>query len=323
VIGSPAVAAAIDIGSNSIKMTVARPRPGGGLDELAWRSETVRLGAGLETEGRLRDDRMEAAVAVLREFAREARALGAVRLAAVATEATRAAANGHAFLARVARETGIEVRTIDGDEEAALTFRGLAAGTDVAGQVVVADIGGGSTELIVAADGAVRAARSIPLGSGRLTDRLVVADPPTAAEIAACRRAAAAAAAPLVDDLGVPTGAAVRLIVVGGTGEYLARLVPDEHRIVAAEIDKVVDGLRRLPASAVAERLAIPEARARVLPAGAAIVAALADLIRPGRIEVARSGIRAGLLLSLFEGRADASAQMGEAGATAGSEGVR
>ncbi|MDP9365942.1 MAG: hypothetical protein M3Q10_17275, partial [Chloroflexota bacterium] len=191
-IASQEAAAAIDIGSNSIKMTVARAGLDGGLDEFAWRSETVRLGAGLETEGRLRDDRIEAAVTVLQAFTAEARALGANRVVAVATEATRAAANGPAFLARLARETGIEVRVIDGDEEAGLTFRGLATSTDTTGQVVVADIGGGSTELIAATDGAVRAARSIPLGSGRLTDRLIVADPPTAAEIAACRQAAAA-----------------------------------------------------------------------------------------------------------------------------------
>ena len=94
--GSPAVAAAIDIGSNSVKMTVARPGPDGRLDETAWRSETVRLGADLETTGRLREDRIEATLDALGGFARDARALGAGRVVAVATEATRAAAKSHA-----------------------------------------------------------------------------------------------------------------------------------------------------------------------------------------------------------------------------------
>jgi exopolyphosphatase/guanosine-5'-triphosphate,3'-diphosphate pyrophosphatase len=293
-------AAAIDIGSNSIKMTIAQPTAGGGLDELAWVSETVRLGAGLDASGRLADDRIEAALAALDRFARQAHAHGATRVVAVATEATRAAANGAEFLERIGRETGIVVRVIDGDEEAALTFRGLAASTDVSGEVVVADIGGGSTELIAASGGVVRAARSLPLGSGRLTDRLLPTDPPTAAALAACRDAATAVVAPVRDELRLPLGSTLRLIVVGGTGEYLARLVPDERRITVAELENILEELQRVPSAALAAQLAIPEARARVLPAGAAIVAALGDLLRPGRIEVARSGIRAGLLLDLF-----------------------
>jgi exopolyphosphatase/guanosine-5'-triphosphate,3'-diphosphate pyrophosphatase len=293
--------AAIDIGSNSIKMTVARPHPHRGIEEIGWNAETVRLGAGLDATGRLADDRVEAALATLHRFAREARAMGAKRLVAVATEAARVAANGPAFLDRVGRETGIEVRVIDGDEEAALTFRGLAAATDVSGNLVVVDIGGASTELIVAHDRVFAAARSVPVGSGRLTDRLTPSDPPRPEELAACRSAAASLVAPVLAALAVPVGPAVRLVVVGGTGEYLARLVPDEHRIAPAAIDAVLDRFAAVTAAALAQRLSVAESRARVLPAGVAIVAALVDGVRPGRIEVARSGIRTGLLLAAFE----------------------
>lgn len=298
--GEDQVAAAIDIGSNSIKMTIARPAPDGGLDEFAWRSETVRLGAGLDATGRLADDRIEAAMAALGEFAEVARGFGAVRLVAVATEATRVAGNGPAFLQRVARETSIDVRAIGGDEEAALTFQGLAASVDLGGEMVVADIGGASTEVILAQDGAVRAARSIPLGSGRLTDRLVASDPPSTAELVACQDAAAAAIGGLDTVLELPAAGQSRLVVVGGTGEFLARLVPEGDSFRPSAIETMLDLLRRAPAAEVADRLGIPEARARVLPAGAAIVAALADRVRPVEIEVARSGIRAGLLLALF-----------------------
>jgi len=291
---------AIDIGSNSIKMTVARRQGKDGLQEIAWSSETVRLGAGLDATGRLADDRIEAALATLHRFVDEARQLGATRLVAVATEAARVAANGPAFLDRVRRETGIEVRVVDGDEEAALTFRGLAASTDVSGSVVVADIGGASTELLVAAAGLVRAARSAPVGSGRLADRLTPSDPPRREELAACRSAAAAIFAPMATALAVPTGPAVRLIVVGGTGEYLARLVPDEHRIAPVTIDAVLARLTATTAAVLATQLTIAEIRARVLPAGVAIVAALVDRVQPGTIEVARSGIRTGLLLAAF-----------------------
>ncbi len=292
------VLAAVDIGSNSIKMSVARPRPGGGLEELASASETVRLGAGLERTGRLADDRVEAALAALTRFAAQARARGAQRLLGVATEATRVAANGPAFLARAERDTGWTLRVISGAEEAALTFRGLAASTDVSGRVVIADIGGGSTELIVAEDGRVCSARSFPLGSGRLTDRLLPADPPSAADLSALLREATAEVAAAGD---VPIGPETRLITVGGTGEYLARLVGTERPLEVESIDDVLARLGRTPAAAIAAELGIAEARARVLPAGVTIVRALVERLAPGRVEAARSGIRAGVLLAAFD----------------------
>jgi exopolyphosphatase / guanosine-5'-triphosphate,3'-diphosphate pyrophosphatase len=287
------VVAAFDIGSNTIKMTVARPGEGPAPEVLAMRAETVRLGAGLEASGRLADDRIEAAIQTLGRFAGEARALGATSLIGVATEATRAAANGAAFLARVRADTGIDVRAIGGAEEADLTFRGLAATMDVGGRVVVADVGGGSTELIVARDGRVQWARSYRLGSGALTDRLVPTDPPTAAELAACRDTATET----LRDAALPDEPGTRLVVVGGTGEYLARLLPQAGPVDEAGIAAVLDRLKRAPAAAIAPILGIPEARARVLPAGIAIVQSLAHRLRPSEILVTQSGIRTGMLI--------------------------
>lgn len=292
------VVAAVDVGSNSIKLTVGWPDGVGGVEELATAAATVRLGTGVAETGRLADDRIAAALAALAGFAEVARAHGATRLVGVATEATRRAANGAAFLAHVRAETGWEIRAISGDEEAALTFRGLAATTDLGGRVVVADIGGGSTEVVAAEAGEVRSARSLPIGSGGLTERLVGSDPPTGGEIAACREAAAEA----LGSLPLPTGAETRLIVVGGTGEYLARLVPDERAVDAAALEAVLALLERRPVAELAATLAIPEARARVLPAGIAVVQALANRLQPGRVELARSGIRTGLLLDAFAG---------------------
>ena len=161
------MAAAIDIGSNSIKMTIGRANGEGGIDQLDWASEVVRLGHGLDRTGILDEERIEAAIETLTRFAAQARERGATRIVAVATEATRAAANGATFLDRVREETGIDVRVVDGQAEAALTFRGLAADTDLTGSVVVADIGGGSTELIAARDGRCRLpdrSRWVPAG---------------------------------------------------------------------------------------------------------------------------------------------------------------
>jgi hypothetical protein len=294
-------AAAIDIGSNSIKMTVGRPDGEGGIEQIAWASEVVRLGEGVAATGRLDEGRMDAALDALRRFVDQARELGVERVVAVATEATRAAANGEAFLEEVRRETGIEVRVIDGDEEAALTFRGLAATVDLSGPVLIADIGGGSTELIATVDGGMQGARSIGLGSGRLTERLVQADPPTEAELEACEDEAARIIAEGTRGLEPPAGAATRLVLVGGTGEYMARLLPADGAVDVAAVRRALGVMTRMTAAELAERIAVPEARARVLPAGVAIVAAITERVKPESIEISHSGVRAGLLLETFQ----------------------
>jgi len=292
------VVAAFDIGSNTIKMTVARGNGPMDLEEFLWRSETVRLGAGIDQTGRLADDRIEAAVDTITRFVVEARAHGATRLIGVATEATRVAANGQTFLDRVRTELGIELTTITGDQEAELTFRGLAATTALNGRVLVADIGGASTELIAAADERVEFSRSLPLGSGRLTDRHVAQDPPTHAELIACHDEAVRQLRSVEAEL----GARDRLIAVGGTGEYLMPLIPHEGAATQDDVTSVLRYFETISSEQLAHRLSIPIARARVLPAGVAIVRALADLTNPGAIEGAMSGIRTGLLLAAFAG---------------------
>ena len=294
------VVAAVDIGSNSIKLTVGRPGAEGRPEELRRSSRTVRLGRGVAETGRLAQDRVEEAVAVLSAFAAEARGLGASRLVGVATEATRAATNGPAFLDRVRRETGLEIGSITGDQEANLVFRGLAATADLSGPVVAADIGGGSTEVLVVEDGRLCFERSLRLGSGTLTDRHVATDPPTATEIAACLMDATAVLA----DPELPQPAGARLIVIGGTGRYLAQLVGSGRAFDRASTNAVLDDLARRPAAKVASRLAILPVRAQVLPAGVAIVRALIDRFAPVRVEAARSTVRVGLLMATFEAMA-------------------
>lgn len=297
------VAAAIDIGSNSIKMTVARPDGVGGIEQIDWASEVVRLGQGIDQTGLLDRERMDAAIAALTRFVAQARQHGATRLVAVATEATRSTENGPAFMQRVQQETGISVRVIDGLEEAALTFRGLAATTDISGRLVIADIGGASTELIVVNDGIMLGARSIPLGSGRITERFMLSDPPSLDELAASEAEADAVVQRAAKSLKLPRGEGARLVIVGGTGEFMAKLVPDEGAIAFKDVKNVLAKLGVLTAAELADIIEAPEARARVLPAGVAIVSAIANRVQPTRIEIARSGIRAGLLIEAFSGQ--------------------
>jgi exopolyphosphatase/guanosine-5'-triphosphate,3'-diphosphate pyrophosphatase len=287
------IIAAFDIGSNTIKMTVGECTGNGTIRELLSASDTVRLSAGLERAGNLRGDRIDAALATIARFASDARAAGATHLIGVGTEAIRVAENGPAFLERVQRDIGVDCRLITGAEEAALTFRGLAAELDMTGSPLIADIGGGSTELMIARDGVLLDSRSVSLGSGRLTDRLVTHDPPNEIEIDACR----IAARQTLDQDWHHEIAPDRLIAVGGTGEFLMRLVPHEPPARPHDIDQVLHRLTTLPATELARLIAIPEARARVLPAGVAIVAAIVDRAEPPIIAAARSGIRIGLLL--------------------------
>ena len=290
------VVAALDLGSNTLKMTVGQLDDAGRLVESGWASATVRLGTGVATTGRLADDRIAAALAALRQFATAARATGATSLIGVATEATRTAENGPAFLTRVRDEIGWEIQPISGQREAELTFQGLARSVDVSGSVVIADIGGGSTELIVARDRAVISASSRPLGSGALTDRFVRDDPPSRVEINACRQAADQALA----DADLPNDPGTRLIAVGGTGEYLGRLVDDPMRLRLTGIEEVLDGLTHVRSTDLAGRLTIPEARARVLPAGITVIAEIAARLHDPLVTVAPSGIRTGLLMDAF-----------------------
>jgi exopolyphosphatase/guanosine-5'-triphosphate,3'-diphosphate pyrophosphatase len=293
----PLVVGAVDIGSNSIKLTVGRRDSSGVAEILETAIDTVRLGSGLGATGRLADDRIDAALAALSTFGQMARAHGATHLVGVATEATRRAANGEAVLRRVREETGWSVEVIDGNREAELTFRGVASQADVSGVVVVADIGGGSTELIVANDGEVVDARSLPIGSGSLTDRYLPSDPPTAGEL----DCAAESVSAQLRTWTVIRDSQVRLIVVGGTAEHLARMNGGGQHVAIAAVERALETCLSTPSTELAARLAIPEARARVLPADIAVIRALMARLAVAEMEVAASGIRTGLVHETLE----------------------
>jgi exopolyphosphatase/guanosine-5'-triphosphate,3'-diphosphate pyrophosphatase len=286
-----AIVAVFDIGSNSVKMSVGRCGDDGSSREFAWRSATTRLSSGVDRTGRLAGERMDATIEALEEMSLQARALGAGRLIAVATEATRIASNGAEFLDRVHDATGIMVDTIPGDREVELTFLGLSRRIDRNGTMVVADIGGGSTELIVAVDGAMVSGKSWPIGSGRITDEFGPDDPPSTASLgqmrnSICERLQMAA---------LPDRSA-RLVIVGGTGEFLGRLLPHDFPVPVSLVETALNVTSRLTATELSRKIDINVDRARVLPAGIAAALAIADICRPHMVIGAPSGIRAGLL---------------------------
>ncbi len=293
-----AVAAAIDIGSNTIKLTVARL--GGRLPEvIESRAEVVRLSEGLVHTGEIRPDRLERAVEVLSGFCARARELGAGRIDAVATEGTRAASNGREFLDRVRDVTGIEVRIISGAEEAELTAEGVLAQIDATGRVLIVDIGGGSTELIETLDGATIGAVSIPIGSGRMTDLHVASDPPTQGELDAVIAATREQAGTLFG--GGQRGG--KLVLVGGAGEYLMVVSGSANPIPLAALEVARKRSLALSARQMAAVFGAPLARARVLPAGFAIAWAITELAAPEYLESVGNGLRIGQLLRMSDAR--------------------
>jgi exopolyphosphatase/guanosine-5'-triphosphate,3'-diphosphate pyrophosphatase len=286
--------AAIDIGSNTLKLTVAEV--GNGLVKPVHDdAEVVRLSAGLAETGRLPEDRIELAITALRAFTDEARAIGATEITAVATEATRSAENGPDFLDRVRAEVGIDVQVIDGDEEARLTSDGVLAQIDRAGRILIVDIGGASTELIATRDGSVLGSVSLGIGSGLMTDQFVPGDPPRAGELDRVEQAATDLAGAFLADYGEFD----RVILVGGVGSFLLALV-DKVGIVPAS---VLDDARRITQTVSSHDLApvvnAPVARARVLPAGFAIARAICRLSGAPAIESVANGLRIGILLAI------------------------
>jgi exopolyphosphatase/guanosine-5'-triphosphate,3'-diphosphate pyrophosphatase len=182
--------AAVDCGTNSFRLLVADVDAAAGtLADVDRRTEIVRIGEGVDATGRIAATALERTLAVGRFYAALVAETGAERLAVVATSALRDAADREAFTAGIRDVLGVEPRIVSGNDEARLAFAGaVRALTGHEGPALVVDIGGGSTELVLGerADGPVDA-RSIDVGSVRLTERHLHSDPPTAAEIERAR----------------------------------------------------------------------------------------------------------------------------------------
>ena len=163
--------AAIDIGSNSIRQIIADVSSSGAIRVVDEMKAAPRLGAGLAESGALSQVAIDSAVDVLGRMATLAQQMGAQRVEAVATSAVREASNGAAFLAQVRQATGLKVRLLTGEDEARLAFQSALAHFELGrGRVVVMDIGGGSLELALSAEGLVERLVSLPYGALRLTE---------------------------------------------------------------------------------------------------------------------------------------------------------
>jgi exopolyphosphatase/guanosine-5'-triphosphate,3'-diphosphate pyrophosphatase len=282
--------ASVDIGSNSTRLLVTD-----GERELVRESIVTRLGEGVDRTGRLGEAPMQRVLDVLaryRELAQGAHG------AAVMTSAVRDAANGRAFAQRVQEALGFEARVLSGDEEAQLTFAGATASRPDDGPVLVIDIGGGSTELVLGRHGAVDWHASTQIGVVRHSERHLATDPPTRDELAALRA-----------DVELPRHPpASRAIAVAGTPTQCASIDlelehyhparVEGHVLTVERLQALLDRLSVLPQPQLAQTRGLDPARAPVIVAGIAILLEVLASFGLDQAEASERDILWGLALS-------------------------
>ena len=282
--------ACIDIGSNTTRLLVveddgARPR------ELFTERAFTRLATSCEPHGEISREKVaEVADVVARQVA-IARELGAHELRIVATSAVRGAINGAVLTDAVCAACGIAPDILSGEDEARLAFAGAVGmlQSAPAGTLAVADVGGGSTELVVGTAAAgVSWSVSLPLGSSGVTDRDLPSDPPSQDEVAAVRAKLADAFA------GVQAPPLAAAYAVGGSASSLQRLVGSE--LTCDTLAAALATLVARPSAEVALALGLHAERARLLPAGLLLLDAAARALNAPLL-LAGGGLREGVVL--------------------------
>jgi exopolyphosphatase / guanosine-5'-triphosphate,3'-diphosphate pyrophosphatase len=298
--------AAVDVGSNSVRLLVA-DSDGQALTHVERLMRITRLGTGVDEHGRLDDEALGRTLDVLGDFAERWRALGAECVRITATSAVRDAADRDRFFAGAHARTGVDARVLSGADEARTAFRGAVSAVDGVPPYLVLDIGGGSTELILGSTEPV-AETSRQLGCVRLTERALPGDPPGEQELAAARALVAAeldAAAAEVD-----AAAARTLVGVAGTVTTLAALhlglddyLPDRIHGTRVPLDGVrtlTSLLASMPASERARLGPMQPGREDVILGGALILEAVMERFGFGEVLTSEADILDGIALDLL-----------------------
>jgi exopolyphosphatase / guanosine-5'-triphosphate,3'-diphosphate pyrophosphatase len=298
--------AAVDLGTNSTRLLVADVADGR-IEELVRRLKITRLGEGVDERRRLLPAPIARVRNVLTDYRQEAEQLGAEQTLAIATSAVRDAENGEAFLGEIEWSYGFSTRLLSGHEEAQLTFRGIATDRDIDTEILVVDIGGGSTELVAGGPDGLRFHDSLDLGAVRLSERFLSSDPPNDAELEACAEAVRALLAERVPEDVRPAAA----LGVAGTITSLAALdleleEYDPERVHGHRFgrESVGDQLARLASLPLEERREVPSLdpeRAPVIVAGAVILLAVLDHFGLAEIEASERDILDGAALEAAE----------------------
>jgi exopolyphosphatase/guanosine-5'-triphosphate,3'-diphosphate pyrophosphatase len=298
--------AVVDIGSNSTRLLVAEVDADHTVSELDRRSIVTRLGEGVDATGALGDEPRERVYAALEEYAAAIEEYGATATTAVMTSAVRDASNGGEFATAVRERYGLEGRTLSGDEEAQLTFRGAtAARTAEPGErLLVIDIGGGSTELVVGERGDVAFHVSTQVGVVRHSERHLHSDPPTRAELAALAGDAGPALAGAVPER--ERAAVTAAVAVAGTATQCAGIdlgyAPDDvegHRLSLPTLEAMLERLAALPLEERREVPGLDPQRAPTIVAGVVVLTRALAAFGLHEVEVSDRDILWGAALEL------------------------
>jgi len=310
--GSPSARerlAAIDVGSNSIRLLIADYHPSTGLAAIDEVKAQPRLAQGLAATGRLDPDAMDRALVALGRMADVCRRRGATRVAAVATAAVREARNGAEFVRRVRDEVDLPLQVISTEHEAQLSYRSVRHHFRLDDtKALIADIGGGSLELVGAVNGLVELSRSLPYGAVRLTEQWLAGKRTERREVAALRKHLAKR---LTRQLPKRAWTGARIIGSGGTFTNLGRMVvarrggdPSQPvhglEVSVAEVEHLLEWLA---ARTSAQRQNVPglnPERADIILAGLAVVASLLQRLDAPGVTVSAYGLREGLLWEMI-----------------------
>lgn len=293
-IGTPAnVSAAVDLGSNSVHLLVAGVADHR-LEPLLDESLFLGLGVAVDARGYLGAEARAGLVDALVHYTELSRGLGARAITFLGTEPIRRAADGPTIAHEVERATGVPIHVLSHEEEAYLTVVGVMAGRVVERETLIVDVGGGSSEFCVIGPVDPPRASGLKLGSNRLTTKHATGDPPSRAELAAMTVDAEAI---LAD---APHTSPAEVVAVGGTATNLLKVIPDgriDLVLNRARIAEALEILANETAEEAVERHLVKPIRARLLPAGAAIMDALLTRYGVTRIRVSDAGIREGAIL--------------------------
>jgi exopolyphosphatase/guanosine-5'-triphosphate,3'-diphosphate pyrophosphatase len=298
--------AAIDVGTNSVKLHVAERGPDGGWQTVADRAEVTRLGEGLDEAGRLGEEAIRRTADAIAAMVAEARAAGAVEIAAVGTAGLRKAPNRDELLGLVRERCGLEIEVISGEEEARLAFAAAVGGLDLPdGTIVVFDTGGGSSQFTFGQDGRVDDQFSVEVGAARFTERFGLDRAVDESALSEARSAIATDLAflgerPRPDALVGMGGAVTNLAAVA---KELAEYEPEAVQgavLEASEIDRQIELYRSRSADERREIVGLQPKRAEVILAGALIVRTVLEKLGRDSLVVSDRALRHGLLEERF-----------------------
>jgi exopolyphosphatase / guanosine-5'-triphosphate,3'-diphosphate pyrophosphatase len=298
---------AIDVGSNSIRLVVAEYDPQTGFEVIDEVKDQPRLATRVDATGMLDRAAMTRAFAALKRMKEVADRRGVVRLAAVATSAMREAKNGATFAKRVRRQLGIPLEIIDGNREAQLSWRSVAHHFRLENaRTLVADIGGGSLELIGAVDGLVESTASLPLGAVRLTEEFLPGKKSARAELAALRKHIRRTL-----KKALPWRAWAKAVLIGSGGSFtnLARIAAARNghlgdaihgtKVSASEVESLLEWLSRKSPEQRASVPGLNPQRADIIIAGVAVAAEVLSVLDVRELTASAFGLREGLLLEM------------------------